>query len=173
MSQFFQGVIEGNLPPSVATTYQANTGTATPAANILNILGDENITTTGSGNTITISPTDTVSGTGQTVGAVTSDIITFDMGAAAGTYQVEASIAAYEAGTPSGGGIRAFVAARTDGAAATICDSSDPIKNLELTINAANSEFVVSGNNMILRVTGVAGLTIEWAGRLFYTFVGV
>lgn len=171
MSQIYSKV-DTSPPPIVATTYQADTGTATPAANILNVLGDENITTSASGNTIIISPTDTVSGTGQTIGAVTDDVITFPLGAVAGTYQVEGSVAAYEAGTPSGGGIRAFVAVRTDGATATICNSSDPIKNLEVTLNDASAEFVVSGNDLILRVTGVTALTIEWAGRLFYTFVG-
>lgn len=158
--------------PSSAITFVTDSGNAVPAANILNVLGDENITTSGSGNTITISPTDTASGTGQTIGAVTADIITFPLGASAGTYQVEGSIAAYEGGTPAGGGIRAFVAVRTSGAAGTICDSSDPIKNLETALNAATAEFVVSGNNLILRVTGVTALTIKWAGRLFYTFVG-
>jgi len=37
-----------------ATTYQADAGSATPAANILNILGAGGITTSGAGNTITI-----------------------------------------------------------------------------------------------------------------------
>ena len=170
MSQVYSAGSSG--PPSGTTTYVTDSGNAVPAANILNVIGDENITTSGSGNTITISPTDTASGTGQTVGAVTDDIITFPLGAVAGTYQVEGSIAAYDAGTPSGGGIRTFVAVRTSGVAGTICDSSDPIKNLELAINGSTAEFLVSGNNLILRVTGVAALTIEWAGRLFYTFVG-
>jgi hypothetical protein len=46
----------GPLPPNVATTYQANTGTATPALNILNVLGSNGATTTASGNTLTINP---------------------------------------------------------------------------------------------------------------------
>jgi hypothetical protein len=49
--------------PSVATTYVTNSGNATPAANILNVLGTNGISTSGSGNTITItnaSPTNTL-----------------------------------------------------------------------------------------------------------------
>lgn len=42
---------------SVATTYDANVGSATPAANVLNILGAGGVTTTASGNTVTISAT--------------------------------------------------------------------------------------------------------------------
>ena len=43
----------GPTPPTVATTYTENTGTATPAANNLNILGSGSITTSGTGSTIT------------------------------------------------------------------------------------------------------------------------
>ncbi len=41
-------------PPVVATTYQTDSGTATPAANILNILGGTGTTTSGAGNTVTV-----------------------------------------------------------------------------------------------------------------------
>lgn len=44
----------GPSPPSVATTYQTDSGTATPALNILNVLGGPGATTTGSGNTVTV-----------------------------------------------------------------------------------------------------------------------
>lgn len=40
--------------PSIPTEFDTNAGAAVPAANILNILGTNGITTTGSGNTVTI-----------------------------------------------------------------------------------------------------------------------
>lgn len=40
--------------PSVATTFNEDTGSATPVANILNIFGGNAIATSGSGNTVTI-----------------------------------------------------------------------------------------------------------------------
>ena len=54
MSQFFQGVTSGSLPPSVPTSFVTDSGIAIPVGNILNVLGGDGITTQGSGNTVTI-----------------------------------------------------------------------------------------------------------------------
>lgn len=54
MSQIFKDLSAGPVPPTVATTYTENTGTATPSANNLNVLGGTGISTAGSGSTITI-----------------------------------------------------------------------------------------------------------------------
>ena len=60
MSQIFKSLTSGPVPPTVATSYVTNLGTAVPSANVLNVLattasaGSIPIETTGSGNTVTV-----------------------------------------------------------------------------------------------------------------------
>jgi hypothetical protein len=55
------GIISIVGVPTVPTIFDANVGSATPAANILNIFGSGGISTTGSGNTITITSSGVIS----------------------------------------------------------------------------------------------------------------
>ncbi len=56
MSQIIKNLASGPVPPSVATSYVTDSGTATPAANVLNVLGGTGATTSapGSSNTILV-----------------------------------------------------------------------------------------------------------------------
>lgn len=67
--------IDFSLGTGIATTYDADTGTATPALNILDILGGDNIATVGAGSAITISVADTTDHAlqvGNATGSLTS-----------------------------------------------------------------------------------------------------
>lgn len=73
-------------PPSVATTYNADSGSATPALNILNVLGGPGVTTSAAGNTVTINSvvfTDTT--------AITMAVDNGYFATAAGTYNLPAT----------------------------------------------------------------------------------
>jgi len=139
----------------------------------IDILGGTNITTVGApgSNSITINQDGVVLGTGQTVGAVTADIITVAAGAVPGVYQVQAQVAGFDSVTPSGGNYRMTNGVRTTGAAATLTGSTDKTNNEEAAFTAAKADIIVSGNSYIVRVTGVAGLTIDWSAKLQYVFV--
>ena len=54
MSQFYLTSQAAPPPPTVATSYVTDSGTAVPAANVLNVFGGIGSTTSGSGNTVTI-----------------------------------------------------------------------------------------------------------------------
>jgi len=140
------------------------------AANNIDILGGTNITTVGvpGSNSITINQDNIVLGTGQTIGAVTADIITVAAGGTAGAYQIEAHIVGFESTTPTSGAYRLVNGARTTGSATTLTGSTDKTVNEEVAFN--DIDIIASGNNFIVRVTGIVGLTISWSAKLQYVF---
>ncbi len=75
MSQVSVFDVESNNP-QIPTEFVADTGSAIPVANILNVLGGEGIDTSGSGNTITISGEDATSG--ANAGLANKGIASFD-----------------------------------------------------------------------------------------------
>lgn len=175
MSQIYKAVTSGSLPPDVPTSFVTDDGIAVPAAHVLNVFGevDSGITTSGSGNTITINFAESgVSGTGTTIGATTADLITIDLGSINGTFTFDVKIAAYcSAGTDAnkGNGYTITGAVRTTSSSATLLP--DPAIDDFEEITDASVDLVVSGNNGIIRVTGVVGDTIKWKAVAEYTFV--
>lgn len=179
MSQFYQGVTAGSLPPTVATTYTADDATiATPAANNLNVFSNDTtannangIQSTASGSTVFYQLTNRLQGTGSTVGAVTTDLVTFSLGSTPATYVIEANFSGFESTTPAGAGYSLFGTVRTTGAAASLVGTPDKINNEDAALTSCNADIVVSGNNLILRVTGTTGLTVNWSTVGYYVKV--
>lgn len=108
-----------------------------------------------------------IEGTGQTIGAVTADLITLSLGAVAGAYSVQVRVVGFEDTTPAGCNYRIDGGARTTGAAATLIGQSQAL-NEEAALATADVVLVVSANNLIVRATGVVGLTIDWRCSLRY-----
>lgn len=172
-------VSTGMLPPSVPTSFTTDSGTAVPVANNLNILGsfssannNNGISTTGSGSTVTVVLSNRLQGSGSTIGAVTTDVVTFALGTTPGTFTFDISTSAFEPTTPAGAGYQLFGTVRTTGAAATLVGTPDKVVNEEAALVACNCDLVVSANNAIIRVTGTAGLTVDWGTVGTYVFRG-
>ena len=164
---------------TIATSFVTDSGTAVPAANILNVLATDvttnnvnGIQTSSTGNnTLTISLTNRLQGTAQTIGAVTGDIITFGLGGATAVFRFEFLVAGEDAGTGDGVGYSVWGAARTDGATATIIQTPFVDADEDATLSAAEINLIASANNVILRFTGVAGQTIDLSGVGQYVVV--
>lgn len=161
MSQIAK-LFDGTSLPDIETL-TPDVGGAVGGVNI-NLLTGDGLTSTGNPGTHTITFTlDGYSlGTGQTIGAVTADLITINLGATPTAYFIQANISAFEASTPAGSGYMIRGAARTTGAAATIIGVPDEMVSEDAVLNAADVEFVAVGNTIVVRAIGVAGLTINW-----------
>jgi hypothetical protein len=171
----------GPVPPVVATSYVTDVNSpAIPAANILNVLGNDTtannnngIRTDGSSgsNTLTVQLTNRLQGTGTTVGATTADLVTFSLGATPGAYTFQIDVIGFDGVTPSATGFKIQGTMRTTGAVATLVGIPDEVVVEDVGMITADVDMVASGNNLILRVTGVAALSINWNVVATYVFI--
>jgi hypothetical protein len=175
----------GPVPPEVPTSFLTQNGTAIPDANILIVYGldssEDNangiiakggVAGTGVSNEMDIVLTNRLQSTGTTVGAVTADIVTFALSATPGTYKFHFEVAAFESTNPAGLGYSIEASIRTTGAAATVISTPDADEDEDAVLATADWDVIASGNNAILRVTGVAGLTINWGAVGSYVLRG-
>ena len=139
-------------------------------ANNINLITGVGLTSTGNPgtNTITFSLDTAQEGTGTTVGAVTADIITIPLGATPAAFLIEVRVAYFESTGPAGGSNLIVGTARTTGAAATVVGTPDETFNEDASLGASDVDLIASANNIIVRVTGVAGLTINWRATSIY-----
>jgi hypothetical protein len=173
MSQIISSV---SSAPAVPTSFVTDSGTAVPAANILNVVtpggGTQGIETSGSGNTITITLSDPVlTATGTTIGATNLDLFTYSMGAtpAATTFTVTITgINRSAGGGPFGAGYFVTASGLTDGAVASVIGNpqTDEFESTSLFSSALTVQAI--GNNIVFALLGTAGQTIDWIGRLQY-----
>jgi hypothetical protein len=169
MSQFYQGVVAGSLPPAVPTSFVTDSGTAIPVANILNVLTDQTssnfdkgMTDTGSGNTVTTFLTNRATGSLTTADATKTTILTFPMSATPGTFYVYGNIVAFNSSVPSSGAFSFSGGYRTDGASATELGTEFHDTFQDAALVTADIFLDVSGNNILVQVQGVVALSINW-----------
>jgi len=181
MSQIYKDRSTGPSPPSVATDYVTDINSpAIPALNILNVSGGyvttdnaNGIQTDGSSgsNTLTVQLTNRLQGTASTIGAVTTNLVTFSLGVTPAVFVIEANFAAFESTTPAGAGYSLFGTVQTTGIVSSLVGTPDKINNESLALMPGTADIVVSGNNAILRVTGTAGFTVNWSVVGYYVRV--
>lgn len=165
----------GPVPPSVPTSFVTDNGTAIPAANILNVNGSNGVVTSANpngSNNLVISLQNSTTGQATTVGATTADLTTVDL-VTPGTYTFEARIAGYSIAGGNGVGMSRIATFLSDGVTATIIDDSDGFNHTSVSLIDTDANFVASGRNVILRVLGEAGFTINWGGFQAYVFRGL
>jgi hypothetical protein len=163
----------GPLPPTVATSYITDDGTAIPSANILNVLGGTGIDTYANpdlSDNLIIRLSNSGSVTTQTIGAVTSEVTIINLGATPSIGIFVCRVVGFDAGGSNNGcGYVLTAAAKTDGAVASIVQAQDKLIYEDAAFAAADANVTVNGNAVTITVLGVAGFTINWVLETNFT----
>lgn len=183
MSQYYRKSTQST--PSIPTQFTADDATVSiPAGNNENLFSRDTSDNNENGIQTTTDPnnsenhytelTNRVGGTASTIGAVTADITLMDFSAAPfsgipGSYTFEFKIASFDSTTPAAGGYTLAAAARTDGTTPTVIGIELGHEFEDVELNASEIDMVAVGNTLVVRVTGVAGLTISWNAIGTYT----
>lgn len=175
----------GPIPPIIPTTFTTHDGSATPAANNLNVFtsqtgvttaGTDNnvkgVTTSATGSTVNVILTNRITGTGTTTDGVTPvNIFTFNLGATPGSYLFKSYLVVYDTTGLLSAGYSAFAAVRTTGAAGTLITSGNYFISEEGALSALDLANEVTANTLQLNVTGIAGKTIHYNALTEFIFV--
>lgn len=159
----------GGLSPIIAIN--GDSGQATPDGNNeISILADDStannsngITSVAGSNTVTITLTNRITATASTSGAATANLVTFDLSSFT-TAIVRFSFLVVGRDATALNGVSAEIGATflIAGGAATRIDT--PYVDDDQSANLADSsiDFVASGTNAILQVTGQSGFSLDW-----------
>lgn len=172
------------VPPAVPTSFTTQNGTAIPLANVLiinaidstedndnGIIAKGGVVGTGTSNEVDVVITNRLQGASSATGAVTTDIITFALAATPTVYRMFFDVVGRETTSGDGLGYSLFASIKTNGVAATVVKEFFDDVDEDTSLEAGLIEVLASGNNMVLRATGVAGKTITY--KAVGTYVAV
>ena len=165
MSQIAMIVGAGSVKPDIETlTGDTGGAVSVDAAFNINLLTSDGLKSTGDPltNTITFALEGYTLGTAQTIGAVDADVISIDLGAVASSWIIEAKVTGFNAAIPVGSAYNLIGSARTNGAIATLNVVPDKTVLEGVGLAGCDVNLVAVGNTVVVRVTGAAGLTINW-----------
>lgn len=181
MSQIYKSIASGPTPPTLLTTIITDSGSVVVSSNTVNMNGGQTsvdndngirtIANPNNSNNEVIQLTNRLSGSGSSVNAASADLITFTLGASAAVYRFSFYVSGRDTSTGDGLGYTVDGSARTNGAAATIISTPDVDADEDASLLTATIDLVASGNNVILRVNGVVGLTISYKAVGTYVVV--
>ncbi len=185
MSQIIKNLLSGPVPPSVATSYETQDGTAVPLANVLiihaidstenninGIISKGGVAGTGTQNEVDIVLTNRATGAVSTTDATPTTIITFSLGASPGVYTFVGTISGFNSTVASGGSYQFVAGARTTGVAGTLIASQISDIFEEAGMSASDISVSVSGNDFLVTVTGIAATNISWFSQFNFTLAG-
>jgi hypothetical protein len=188
MSQFFQGVTAGSLPPTVPTSFQTQDGTAIPLANVLIVNAydttqnnDNGIETkgntnggdppgTGAANEVDVYLTNRISVTATTSdGGGQTKTVTLMTPTNATAVEFGASIIGYDsANNEAAGGSQEGIARKSAGLVVVV-GTNDSLDESDSALDSADWDVIASGADLSIRFVGVAGRTIVW--RCTFTYI--
>lgn len=181
MSQYARPAEGGD--PAVPTSFVTDDGTAVPVANTLNVLArdtnennDEGIQTTADpagGQNLYVELTNRVEVGATTIGAGTSNVTLVDFSAApfsgtTGCYNFMLQAAGFEPTSPAGAYFTVKGGVLTDGTTPSLVGTPDEDFDNSAAIAGVNATLAISGNELVLQLTGVAGFNITWQSVSYY-----
>lgn len=139
----------------------------------INLLTGTGLTTTGvpASNTITWTLDNYYNLTATTNNAVPNVTMTIPLGLTPGVYTLDVNVSAYNITDTAAAGFSLFGTVKTDGVVGTLIGVPDKIINNEVSMATTDANIVISGNNIVIEVTGIAAKVINWRSITFYTFV--
>lgn len=175
-------VTQGVLPPEIPLQFNTDVNSPSiPIGNMENVIGSQvninnvaGIQTDGSSgsNTLTVQLTNRLFGTGTTTDGITPvTIYSFSL-PVDGTYFFTTNVVGYDITSNISSAYASYRAIRLTGGIATLLSAQTSFISEEGALVGASVVNGISGNDVNVVVTGIAGETIHWRALTTYIYVG-